>query len=43
MISHMRNCVTSEAVSDLIGRTSIHPEKLSTRVNMSFIFCVGGM
>ena len=43
MISHMRNCVTSEAVSDLIGKASTHPEKVSTRVSMSFIFCVGGM
>ena len=43
MISHMRNCVTSEAVSDLIGKASIHPEKVSTRVSMSFIFHVGGM
>ena len=43
MISHMRNCVTSEAVSDLIGKASIHPEKLSTIVNMNFIFHIGGM
>ena len=28
------NCVTSEAVSDLIGKASIHPEKVSTRVSM---------
>ena len=34
MISRMRNCVTSEAVSDLIGKASIHPEKVSTRVSM---------
>ena len=43
MISPMRNCVTSEAISDLIGKASIHPEKASTRVSMSFIFRVGGM
>jgi len=43
MISPMRNCVTSEAISDLIGKASIHPEKVSTRVSMSFIFRVGGM
>ena len=42
MISHMRNCVTSEAVSGLLGKASIHPEKVSTRVSMSFIFPVGG-
>ena len=42
MISLMRNCVTSEAVSDLVGKASIHPEKVSTRVSMSFIFRVGG-
>ena len=33
----------SEAVSDLIGKASIHPEKVFTRVNMSFIFHVEGM
>ena len=33
----------SEAVSDLVGKASIHPEKVSTRVSMSFIFRVGGM
>ena len=43
MISYMRNCVTSEAVSDLLGKASIHPEKVSTRENTSFIFNVGGM
>ena len=43
MVSHMRNCVTSEAVSDLIGKASIHPEKVSTRVSKSFIFHAGGM
>ena len=43
IISHMRNCVTSEVVSDLIGKASIHPEKVSTRENTSFIFNVGGM
>ena len=43
IISHMRNCVTSEVASDLIGKASIHPEKVSTRENMSFIFRVGGM
>ena len=43
MISHMRNCVTSEAVSDLIGKASIHPEKMSARVSIGFIFHVGGM
>ena len=32
----------SEAVSDLIGKASIHPEKVSTRVSMSFIFHFGG-
>ena len=43
MISHMRNCAVYEAVSDLIGKASIHPEKVSTRISMSFIFHVGGM
>ena len=42
MISHLRNCVTSEAVFDLVGKASVHPEKVSTRVSMSFIFHVGG-
>ena len=42
MISHIRNCVTSEAVSDLLGKASVHPEKVSTRVSMSFIFPLGG-
>ena len=32
-----------EAVSDLAGKASIHPEKVSTRASMSFTFCVGGM
>ena len=39
MISCMRNCVSSEAVSDIIGKASIHPEK----VTMSFISYVRGM
>ena len=42
VISRMRNCVTSEAVFDLVGKASVHPEKVSTRVSMSFIFHVGG-
>ena len=42
MISHIRNCVTSEADSDLLGKASVHPEKVSTRVSMSFIFPLGG-
>ena len=33
----------SEAVSDLIGKASIHPEKVSLTVNMSFNFRVVGM
>lgn len=32
-----------EAVSDLAGKASIHPEEVSTRASMSFTFCVGGM
>ena len=32
----------SEAVSDLIGKASIHPEKVSLRVRVSFNFPVGG-
>ena len=43
MISHMRNSITSEEVSDLLGETSIYPEKVSSRVSLSFIFHVGGM
>ena len=43
MIPHLRNCVSSEAVSDLIDKASIHPEEVSTRVSMSFIFHVGSM
>ena len=43
MISRMRNHVTSVAVSDLVGKALIHPEKVSTRVSMSFIFRFGGM
>jgi len=45
--SHMRSVTqcysVSEAVSDLIGKASIHPEKVSLTVNMSFNFRVGGM
>ena len=33
----------SEAVSDLVGKASIHPEKVSLTVNMSFNFRVVGM
>ena len=40
MIYHMRNCITSEAVSDLIGKASIHPEKVSLKVSVSFNFRV---
>ena len=40
IISHMRNCVTSEAVSDLIGKASIHPEKVSLKVSVSYNFHV---
>ena len=40
MIYPMRNCVISEAVSDLTGKASIHPEKVSLKVSLSFNFCV---
>ena len=43
MISHLRNSVTSGAVYDLTGKPSIHPEKVPTRVSMSFTVHVGGM
>ena len=33
----------SEAVSDIVGKASIHPEKVSLTVNMSVNFRVGGM
>ena len=36
----MRNCITSEAVSDLIGKASIHPEKVSLKVSVSYNFHV---
>ena len=32
----------SEAVSNLIGKASIHPEKVSLRVRVRFNFPVGG-
>ena len=40
MIYPMRNCITSKAVSDLIGKASIHPEKVSLKVSLSFNFRV---
>ena len=33
----------SEAVSDIVGKASIHPEKVSLRVSVSVNFRVGGM
>ena len=36
-------CSVSGAVSDLVGKASIHHEKVSLRVSMSFNFCVGGV
>ena len=33
----------SEAVSDLVGKASIHPEKVSLRVSVSVDFRVEGM
>ena len=40
MIYPMRNCITSEAVSDLTGKASIHPEKVSLKVSVSYNFHV---
>ena len=39
MISRMRNCVTSEAVSDLVGKASTHPEKVSTSEHGFYFSC----
>ena len=36
-------CSVSGAVSDLVGKASIHHEKVSLRVSVSFNFRVGGM